>query len=311
MNKKYIILISIIVLLSISLILTILFKDKGFSIPSLKAIDGNIVNIEITKAGKTIKVSKKDGIWLINDEYNANQGMADNMESSIKNISISDIVSRGDTNTISRYSLDSSNVITVFAFDDKNKEVRNLSIGSKAQTDYQVYAQIDKDKYIYIVASDSNLRDLFDKNINDLRHKTITSTIAGNIKHLGITKDNTAYSLNKISPKTTSTNEIPLPSYWQANWNNNESIENTLVLDILYAVSNIEAEGFLNSNNKTNILYEITMTPSEVENSPISITLFSPNSENQYEVSLVGDPTRYFVTEQVAKRIINNIENIL
>ena len=309
MNKKYIVLISIIVVLSISLVLTVLFKDKGYSIPNLKAIKTDIVNIEITKAGETIKISKKDGLWFINDEYNANQSAASNIVYSINSMTINDLVSRGDEETMSKYSLDSENVLSVVVFDDKNKEVRNFAVGSKGDVGYQVYGQIDKDKNIYTISSDNNLRDLFDKNIDGLRNRTISSVIVGNINNLGITKNDTTYTLNKVSPEATSeTNDVP-PSYWQATWNNNETVDSTLISSVLYALANIEANGFLNdSNQKTEILYEITINSSD---KLIVFTLFNANSENQYEISLDGDSTRYFISEEVAKRVIDNIENIL
>ena len=310
MNKKYIVLISIIVVLSISLVLTVLFKDKGYSIPSLKAIKTDIVNIEVTKAGETIKISKKDDIWFINDEYKANQNTASNMAYSINSMAINDIVSRGDEETMSRYSLDAENVLNVVAFDDKNKEVRNFSVGSKGDVGYQVYGQIDKDENIYTISSDNNLRDLFDKNIDGLRNRTISSVIVGNINNLGITKNDTTYTLNKVTPKATSeTNDIPTPSYWQATWNNNETVDTILISSVLYALANIEANGFLNDNNeKTELLYEIAINSSD---KPIGFTLFNANSDNQYEISLDGDSTRYFISEEVAKRVIDNIENIL
>ena len=309
MNKKYIVLISIIVVLSISLVLTVLFKDKGYSIPNLKAIKTDIVNIEITKAGETIKISKKDGLWFINDEYNANQNTASNIVYSINSMTINDLVSRGDEETMSKYSLDSENVLSVVVFDDKNKEVRNFAVGSKGDVGYQVYGQIDKDKNIYTISSDNNLRDLFDKNIDGLRNRTISSVIVGNINNLGITKNDTTYTLNKVSPEATSeTNDVP-PSYWQATWNNNETVDSTLISSVLYALANIEANGFLNdSNQKTEMLYEITINSSD---KLIVFTLFNANSENQYEISLDGDSTRYFISEEVAKRVIDNIENIL
>lgn len=311
MNKKYIVLISIIIALSIGLVLTVLFKDKGYAIPNLKAVNTDIINIEVTKAGETVKISKKDGTWFINGEYNANQSAVSNMVYSISNMTINDLVSRGDDETLLRYSLDPKNVLSIKAFDNKNKEVRNFSVGSKGELGSQVYGQINKDKNIYTITSDSNLRDLFDKTPDDLRNRTITSIIVGNINNLDITKEGTTYSLNKVSPEASSTNEVPTSPYWVATWNNNEPIDMPIVSGVLYALANIEANGFLNSDTeKTKPLYEINIMSTENE-TPLGFTLFDVDRENQYEVSLAGDTTRYFISAEVAKRIIDNIENTL
>ena len=45
-NKKYAILSSIIVILAVILVLTILLKNRGYSLPTLKAINSNISEIK-------------------------------------------------------------------------------------------------------------------------------------------------------------------------------------------------------------------------------------------------------------------------
>ena len=48
-SKKYAILSSIIVILAVILILTILLKNRGYSLPTLKSINSNISEIKINR----------------------------------------------------------------------------------------------------------------------------------------------------------------------------------------------------------------------------------------------------------------------
>ena len=59
-NKKYAILSSIIVILAVILVLTILLKIRGYSLPTLKAINSNISEIKINRGtNETLSIKLK------------------------------------------------------------------------------------------------------------------------------------------------------------------------------------------------------------------------------------------------------------
>ena len=48
-TKKYAILLSIIIILAVILVLTLFLKNRGYSLPTLKAIDSGITEIKINR----------------------------------------------------------------------------------------------------------------------------------------------------------------------------------------------------------------------------------------------------------------------
>ena len=71
-QKKYIILSSIVVVLAIILILTVTLKNKGYSLPQFKTINTQLSEITITRNGnETITIKFNDNKWTVNDKYNA------------------------------------------------------------------------------------------------------------------------------------------------------------------------------------------------------------------------------------------------
>ena len=175
-TKKYITLSSIIVVLIIILIATMFLKNRGYSLPTLKAINSNISEIIVNRGlNETISIKYKDNNWIINDKYNADDALIDSMTNALNNIQPVEIVSRGDDDTISKYKLSDEEVLSVKALDSSSKEVRNIKFGMKSTFGNSVYGKIDNDKNIYLLGNTaSNPKDIFDKTQNDLINKNIS-----------------------------------------------------------------------------------------------------------------------------------------
>ena len=134
-QKKYIILSSIVAVLAIILILTITFtlKNKGYSLPQFKAINTQLSEITITRNGnETITIKFNDNKWIINDKYNANINAVESITNAFNNIQPVELLSRGNTEILDKYSLTDNEALIVKAKDSSSKEVRNIRFGMKA-----------------------------------------------------------------------------------------------------------------------------------------------------------------------------------
>lgn len=303
MKKKYLTLISTIIVLSIILVVTVLFKNKGYFLPRLKNIKNDITNITIVKNGDNSIVIKKDGDnWIIDGKYKAEKSFMEDMINVINGIKVSELVSRGSKEALEKYKLVSPEKINVKAFGDNNKELRDFSVGMKASFNYQVYGQIKNNKNIYLLEASQNPREVFDKTVDDLRNKTIVSIQTSAIDKVSIDTKNANYTIEK---SITDTNTV----YWQTDWKNSLPLDNTVVASSLLLLGNIKADGFLDSNiPKMPLLYKVDIV---YTNGNISWSLFNKLENNLYEMSVENDDTRYYVSENVAVDIIKDIENII
>lgn len=295
-NKKYAILSSIIVILAVILVLTILLKNRGYSLPTLKAINSNISEIKINRGtNETLSIKLNEGKWILNEEYIADSDIIESMTNALNLIKPVEIISRGEDDK-EKYKLLDEELLTVIAIDNSLKELRNIKFGMKATLGNNVYAQIDKDKNIYLFGNlSSNPKDIFDKSEDDIINKTISSIRNDKINKITVSYNNKDYTLEKSE----STN-------WLKVWNNSTVKVDDLYSPI-YTIANFKADGLIRENLDKNLaLYKIEIF---ADNDFVLYEILNKN--NNYEVSLSNDNNRYYINDATFSNLKEAIDNII
>ena len=301
-NKKYITLISIIIILTIILTITIFLKNKGYSLPNLKAINSNITEIKINRADKeNISIKLTDNKWTVNDKYNADNSLIESMTNVLYNIQPVEIVSRGDAEALQKYKLSDDEILTVTVLDNSSKEIRNIKFGMKSTIGNTVYGQIANDKNIYLLGNtSSNPKDIFDKTESDFINKTISSIRHDNIQKITIEYNNNSYTLEKSKDDENS---------WIKTWNNN-SISVNDAYSSVFAMANLKADGLIEDNNmaKNQSLYKISIQTSE--GSTLSYSILNKMNDGKYEITLDNDSNRYYLSDSAFNNLEESINKI-
>lgn len=295
-SKKYAILSSIIVILTVILVLTILLKNRGYSLPTLKAINSNISEIKINRGtNETLSIKLNEGKWILNEEYIADLDIIESMTNALNLIKPVEIISRGEDDK-EKYKLLDEELLTVIAIDNSLKELRNIKFGMKATLGNNVYAQIDKDKNIYLLGNlSSNPKDIFDKSEDDIINKTISSIRNDKINKITVSYNNKDYTLEKSE----STN-------WLKVWNNSTVKVDDLYSPI-YTIANFKADGLIRENLDKNLaLYKIEIF---ADNDFVLYEILNKN--NNYEVSLSNDNNRYYINDATFSNLKEAIDNII
>lgn len=295
-SKKYAILSSIIVILAVILVLTILLKNRGYSLPTLKAINSNISEIKINRGtNETLSIKLNEGKWILNEEYIADSDIIESMTNALNLIKPVEIISRGEYDK-EKYKLLDEELLTVIAIDNSSKELRNIKFGMKATLGNNVYAQIDKDKNIYLLGNlSSNPKDIFDKSEDDIINKTISSIRNDKINKITVSYNNKDYTLEKSE----STN-------WLKVWNNSTVKVDDLYSPI-YTIANFKADGLIRENLDKNLaLYKIEIF---ADNDFVLYEILNKN--NNYEVSLSNDNNRYYINDATFSNLKEAIDNII
>lgn len=304
LSKKYAILSSIIIVLTVILILTVFLKNRGYSLPTLKAIDSNISEIKITRGtNETLSIKLEDGKWTVNDKYKADSASVESMTNALHLIQPVEIISRGNVEQEDKekYKLTDEEALNVIAIDSNSKEVRNIKFGMKSTLGDNIYSQIDKDKNIYLLGNlSSNPKDIFDKSEDDIINKIISSLRNDSINKIIISYNNKNYTLEKSKEETTN---------WIKVWNNNSTISVNDLYSPIYTIANFKVDGLIKEDlEKNSVLYKI-----EIFTDSDSILYEILNKDkNNYEVSLINDNNRYYITDATFtdfKEAINNIIN--
>lgn len=295
-NKKYAILSSIIVILAVILVLTILLKNRGYSLPTLKAINSNISEIKINRGtNETLSIKLNEGKWILNEEYIADLDIIESMTNALNLIKPVEIISRGEDDK-EKYKLLDEELLTVIAIDNSLKELRNIKFGMKATLGNNVYAQIDKDKNIYLLGNlSSNPKDIFDKSEDDIINKTISSIRNDKINKITVSYNNKDYTLEKSESIN-----------WLKVWNNSTVKVDDLYSPI-YTIANFKADGLIRENLDKNLaLYKIEIF---ADNDFVLYEILNKN--NNYEVSLSNDNNRYYINDATFSNLKEAIDNII
>ena len=295
-NKKYAILSSIIVILAVILVLTILLKNRGYSLPTLKAINSNISEIKINRGtNETLSIKLNEGKWILNEEYIADSDIIESMTNALNLIKPVEIISRGEDDK-EKYRLLDDESLNVIAIDGSSKEVRNIKLGMKSTLGNNVYSQIGRDKNIYLLGNlSSNPKDIFDKNEDDIINKTISSIRNDKINKITVSYNNKDYTLEKSE----STN-------WLKVWNNSTVKVDDLYSPI-YTIANFKADGLIRENLDKNLaLYKIEIF---ADNDFVLYEILNKN--NNYEVSLSNDNNRYYINDATFSNLKEAIDNII
>ena len=302
-TKKYAILSSIIIILAVILVLTLFLKNRGYSLPTLKAIDSGITEIKInrgTNETSSIIIKLEDGKWTVNKKYKADSDIVISMTNALNSIQPVEIISRGDAEAEDRekYRLLDDETINVVAIDGSSKEVRNIRFGMKSTLGDNVYSQIDKDKNIYLLGNlSSNPKDIFDKSEDDIINKTISSVRNDSINKIIISYNNRDYTLEKSEDAT--------------NWiKDNNSISINDLYGQVYTIANLKADGIIKEDlDKNSVLYKIEIS---ADSNTFSYEILNKNNRNDnYEVSLENDNDRYYITDATFTNLKEAIDNII
>lgn len=301
-GKKYAILSSIIIILAVILVLTMFLKNRGYSLPTLKAIDSGITEIKISRGtNETLSIKLEEGKWTVNDKYKADSDIVADMTNALNSIQPVEIISRGDAEEEDRekYRLFDDESLNVIAIDGSSKEVRNIRFGMKSNLGNNVYSQIDKDKNIYLLGNlSSNPKDIFDKSEDDIINKTISSVRNDSINKIIISYNNRDYTLEKSEGAT--------------NWikDNDSTVNINDLYGQVYTIANLKADGLIKEDsNKNSVLYKIEISTDS--NTFFYEILNKNNRESNYEVTLENDNNRYYITDATFTNLKDAIDNII
>ena len=296
-SKKYAILSSIILVLAVILILTILLKNRGYSLPTLKAINSEIREIKINRGtNESLSIKLNEGKWILNEEYIADLNIIEDMTNALYLIQPVEIIARGEDDK-EKYKLLEDELLTVIAVDNSSKEVRNIKFGMKATLGDNVYGQINKDKNIYLLGNlSSNPKDIFDKSEDDIINKTISSIRNDTVNKIIISYNDKDYSLEK-SEETN----------WVKVWDNNSTVSVSDLYSPIYTIANLKADGLIKENyDKNSVLYKI-----EIFAANDSVLYEILNKNNNYEISLTNDNNRYYINDATFNELKEAIDNII
>jgi Domain of unknown function (DUF4340) len=193
LKKEYFILTGILVALVLYLALH-RSNRTNYQLPELPAVpEKQISKIEITAAGKSIVLSKKDDVWSIEPKgYPADPEKVKSMLSVIGTLKLTALVS--ESKNYDRYDLGNEKQIHVKAW-QANTLVRDFDIGKPAPTFQHTFVKLAGDPNVYHARED--FRRKFDQRVSDLRNKIVISYAQDSIEEITLVHDQKTASFHR------------------------------------------------------------------------------------------------------------------
>lgn len=270
LKKEYLIL----TVVMIALIAYLAFHRSNranYKLPKLSTINAkHISKLEITKAGKSIILKKKDDTWYIEPKgYPADSEKVKNMLDVIDKLKLTALVSQSKNYV--RYDLNADKKIHVKAWQGKSLD-REFDIGKEAATFKHTFVRLANDPNVYHARGDFKRK--FDRTADDLRDKTVLSYVQKDIRVIKIKRQKDIVTLSrkkvaaeaeekknkseKSAVKTAKSSEI------KTVWENadGKKVETVKIGRLLGFLNHLTCENYINNAKKADFkdpIYTVTL----------------------------------------------------
>ncbi|MBW1765741.1 MAG: DUF4340 domain-containing protein [Deltaproteobacteria bacterium] len=175
-----------VIILALILYLSLRKQDRThYQLPELPAVAGEeLTKIEILKKDSSIVLKKKDGKWHIDPQgYLVNNHNSKNILDIMEKLNLTTLVS--ESKDYNRYDLVEDRKITVKAWSGDTLR-REIEIGKVTSSFRNTFVKVADDFRVYHASKD--LRDQFDKSVDEFRDKAILAFKQNEIQEIGIKK---------------------------------------------------------------------------------------------------------------------------
>lgn len=314
--KEYIILIVVIIGLA-----GYLFFHKTdhtrYTLPTPdKTTAADISKIIINKKGGNIEIRKKNDTWMIMPEnYAADKTKVKSMTDSLASLAITVMVSEGENDL--PYELDPDHAIHVTAYAG-DKKIRDIDLGKVAPTYKHTFVRMDGNKKIY--HANGNLKNTFDKTIDDLRDKDVLTFETEDIGKIEIHKGDETVKLALATPpvdvnaeaNTSDKKEVEKasPAAEQPSWTDEsgKTVEKKKADDFVKKLSDLKCRSFAIGKTKkdfTNPVFEVSL--SGTKDYTLSIYALADEKADQYPAVSSGSDFPFFLSKYTAEDIMKKL----
>ena len=197
MNKKIAFSIGIIAVLLLYIIVANVKRSSD--LPDLNLPGGTVDEMLITHSEGTIRIFKKDGKWVINDEaYPADAKLVGEVEKRFREIKLSDLIS--SKGYYAKYDL-TPDKYTEVIFKKKDAVVQDFKIGKKSTTGQHTFVKIDNRPEIYLAAGTFDI--VVNKGEDDFRDREVLRIGRGAVKEFTVNYNGLEFAFSKEAAKKT------------------------------------------------------------------------------------------------------------
>lgn len=319
LQKEYIILTAVIVILVLVLILSTGRNKMSYKLPKLDEIKPeSISQFEINTQEESIVIQRSQNDWLIMpSQYKADPDKVNEMLDVIRNLTLTELVS--DKKNYSRYELDEENRIQVKVFSD-GELVREFYIGKASSTYSHTYVRMAESPDVFH-ARDS-FRGTFDQNISGLRDKSVMEFLKEEITGLILSGDFDSLEFKKqigqtepdVKKQEEQEEEEISPPKEEEIWltQDGKEAKTSEVNSILSKLSSLNCDSYMDEEEKESLknpIYSIIVKGAK----DYKLDIYKKREEEDDEYPALSSENEYpfLLAKWTAESLMKNPEDIL
>jgi len=298
-----------------ALLLYLSLRDTNkthYTLPAVEPLEkSEISKIIINKKDNKITLAENDGNWLIKPQnYAADKQKVDRLLKEFSDFRLTGMVS--ESKLFSRYGLGEDNKINLQAFSGEDVK-RDLYIGKTASTKRHTYVMLKDDTRIY--EAGNNIRNIFDKTIDELRDKNVLNFETKSLRGLTIKTGDKSIEFEKSvvpQPVTPGEQEESPPREPEVTWRTTEGKAGKpeVIKRIFRTLSNLQCDGYIEEKIKsdfTDPVYKITVTGNETH----TLSIFKKRDDGRYPAISSGSDYPFLLTEWKTKQMMKEPEEFI
>lgn len=251
--KKEYILLALLIASSIAYLVFERTDRVHYTLPKLKTVKmDEITKIEISRAGSTIALMKKDNSWYISpNNWRADQTKISEMLDKLSGLTVTDLVS--ESKTYERYALDDKNKMILKAYSG-NVLKRELDVGKVATTNQHTYIRFPGNDKVYLASGD--LPRMFQTPAAELRDMLVFSINPPDITGISIEQHGKKIALNREElPPDKSQKKPQKDAVKLSIWKDEKGtvVDKAKIDAFLAVLSKIYCEGYLDDAMKASL----------------------------------------------------------
>ncbi len=312
MNKKIVISLSVIAVLLLYLLLANNKPSKN--IPEIEEWVKECTEINIDKKGESlIKIYKKDNKWLVSEAgYPADNAKVKKLETTMKELKITDFVSKGSY--YERYDLSPDKAIRVTVKRD-DKILRDILLGKKSSTHRNTYVKFSNEKEIYLVSG--GLADEFDKEVEEFRDKEIYSVGKDAVGSLELKYKGKKFTFEKIEEEKEEEGKPDSKvkekkkkkvEKWVCKEFKRLKLDKKKVDALVNAFSSIKANSFPDIKKKS-LKRPVCIIRGRAYNKDITLNIYTKDKDDKHLCSSSESPYVFTMNEWNAKQFFKKISD--
>jgi len=304
-DKKYIVLLSIVGILILILLLNNYLQNIKPPLPKIKQIKF-IDKVEVYRKNKLdmIFILSNSKWWFLPDEYPAEDSNLDLILDNIKKINLVDLISR--SGIYENYNLDDENKIVVKAYSSNNL-IREIIIGKPSPTYQHTYIMLGGDKNVY--TAKGRFTEVFSKDKEAYCSKNLVRLQKDSIIQIIIKQDNKEVKIAKNTKAITitNTNQTQTTTNIVEWFVNNKIITNDVIDKFIDSITPLNASELYNEklSNQNKFLRKINI---KALNEELDLYIVKKLTNSNYVIGISGIPSLYVVPAMAGDNLMKEIK---